>query len=235
MFIKILQAECMKLKRKWLWFLLFLGPAGVVGLTLVDYSVRYEYLIQQNPNVWEGLFHEINITLPTAFLLGGTILASNIAHVEYHRSSWKHLLSLPVTRLSVYTAKFIVVMAMLLIASAFLSIGIIGLGWWLGFGLPSSWKTLFVYNFYPFFSAIPFVAIQIWLSMLFKNQSRSLALGIMMSVTMSGMGELPSWFIWQWPMLVFSDYRNTYMITGAIIGIFLYGAGAFHFIRKDVA
>lgn len=56
MFIKILQAECMKLKRKWLWFLLFLGPAGVVGLTLVDYSVRYEYLIQQTPNAWEGLF-----------------------------------------------------------------------------------------------------------------------------------------------------------------------------------
>ena len=47
--------------------LLFLGPAGVIGLTLVDYSVRYEYLIQQNPNVWEGLFHELNITLPIAF------------------------------------------------------------------------------------------------------------------------------------------------------------------------
>ena len=66
----------------------------------------------------------------------------------------------------------------------------------------------------------------------FKNQGRSLALGIVMSVTMSGMRELPSWFFWQWPMLAFSDYRNMYIIAGVIIGIFLYAAGALHFIKR---
>lgn len=191
----LLQAELLKIKRKVLWLLVFLGPFGVVSLQVVNYGVRKDYLLSQEPDAWKGLMHEVNIFIPTVVILGATILTTQLAAVEYDKSSWKQLLSLPIKRNMLYVAKFLIVLCMLFISSCLLFVGtyLVGLGF--GFGQPNFISKLILNSFYPFFAVIPVVATQLWIAILYQNQSKALSLGIMMGVFILYAGEMPFWFI----------------------------------------
>lgn len=118
--LAVFQADLLKVKRKWFWFLVFLGPFGVLSLQMVNYGLRYDYLIEGSKHVWLDLLLNINMFVPPALLLGMTILASQIASIEHHQSAWKQLLSLPVKRRIVFSSKFFVITLMLLISCSFL-------------------------------------------------------------------------------------------------------------------
>lgn len=45
--IRFLLIDTLKMKKKWVWFLVFLGPAGVVGLEAFNFLLRYEWLTKQ--------------------------------------------------------------------------------------------------------------------------------------------------------------------------------------------
>ncbi|MBN8434185.1 hypothetical protein JF536_08785 [Priestia flexa] len=131
-------------------------------------------------------------------------------------------------------AKFLIVLCMLFISSCLLFIGtyLIGLGF--GFGQPNSISELFLNSFYPFFAVIPVVATQLWVAILYQNQSKALSLGIMMGVFILYAGDMPFWFIWQWPSLIFIDFPQLYMMMGVVVGTIFCFLGALYFQRKDV-
>src|SRR3954451_25361178 len=96
--LAVLQADLLKIKRKWFWFLVFLGPFGVIALQMVNYGVRYDYLVNGSEDVWKDLIQNVNMFVTPSLLLGMTILTSELATIEHQQSSLKQLLSLPVKR-----------------------------------------------------------------------------------------------------------------------------------------
>src|SRR5690606_29148143 len=104
----LLRVDLLKIRRKGMWFLTFLGPLGVVSLQIVNYGVRKEWLLQQSDDDWLYYLDWVHAFTPLALVLGIAILTSFMASIENETNAWKQLLSLPVSKMSVYLSKFTV-------------------------------------------------------------------------------------------------------------------------------
>lgn len=57
---RVLAADFLKIRRTLVWFLVLLGPVGVVGLQAVNFGLRYDYLTKQYANdLWYALLSNI--------------------------------------------------------------------------------------------------------------------------------------------------------------------------------
>ncbi|MGG3640234.1 ABC transporter permease [Bacillus gobiensis] len=231
----LIKIELLKVKRKGLWFLVFLGAFGVISLQAVNYGVRYDYLITQYDNQWDGVFKNVNMFLPVAVLLGSCIVASMMAGIEHTTNAWKQIFALPVKKRDVYFAKYFVLFMMILTASFLVWIGTALLGLGLGFGPDVPWMAAATNSFFPMLAAMPILALQLWLSMTFDNQGISLTVGILgMIVAMFGGGTLVAdWVIWTWANAYPWEESLQFVWLGIALGIALYVAGALDFSRRE--
>ena len=123
---KLLRADFLKIKRKGLWFLSFLGPFGVIALQMVNYGVRKDYLLNQSDDDWGYFIEYVHSFTPLALVLGIAILTSFMASIENETNAWKQLISLPVSKMSVYLSKFMVLGSLLFVSSLLLGVFSIG-------------------------------------------------------------------------------------------------------------
>ncbi|MEN2767435.1 ABC transporter permease [Ornithinibacillus xuwenensis] len=230
----LLAAECLKIRRKGIWFLTFLGPFGVVALQMVNYGVRKDYLLQQSEDDWGYYLQNISTFTPFALILGIVILTSFMASIENETNAWKQLVALPVSKLEVYLSKYTVLTFLLLISTCLLTVFTLAYGVFLDLGeIPyvELWKN----SFYPFVAALPVLGLQLWISCVSQNQGLPITIGVI-GVILSFMAySLPDWLIWKWPSLINQwDEPLINVGLGLGVGVILYIAGTVDFIRRDV-
>lgn len=233
MYKSLLKSEFLKLKRKWVWFLIIIAPIGVIALQSINFNLRYDFLIEKYKNdLWGGLLLNIHSLSLPVILLGITIITSIIAHLEHSSTSWKHLLILPIEKRKVFIAKFILSFSLLLISCSILFIGSIFLGIGLEFGYSIPWLEVIKISFFPYFSALPILALQLWLSIVYKNQGITLIVGVFGTVLAMFSESLPNWIIWKLPSL--ASQSNTSTLLGATVGILLICIATLDFVKRDV-
>lgn len=234
---RILASDLLKIRKRMILFLAVLGPAGVIGLQAVNWGLRYDYLTKRYAgNLWGTLINDVRfLALPT-LLLGLAILCSMIANIEHQSNAWKQTLALPVSRIGVYTSKFIVAAALLLGSSVLLGAGTVVLGLCLKFGTGIPFLYLLKMALYPYLASMPFIALQIWLSVIVKNQAVPLTIGILGMVVTSSVGsKVPEWVPWKWPSLMNRWDRPLYSaLAGVAAGLLLYLIGSIDFHKRDV-
>src|SRR5690625_371313 len=232
---KLLKVEFLKIKRKGFWFLTFLGPFGVVALQMVNYGVRKDYLLQQSDNDWEFYLSNVNVFTPFALVLGIAILTSLMASIEDETRAWKQLISLPVTKMNVYLSKFTVLACLLLISSFLLMVFILMYGIFLDFGEQIPYMELIKYSFYPYFAALPVLALHLWIATVSQNQAIPITTGILGVIFAYSATTLPDWMIWKWPSLM-NEWNEPIInvLLGVGVGLVLYFIGMFDFVRRDV-
>lgn len=235
MMFQIFKADLLKMKRKWVWLLVFLGPFGVISLQAVNYGVRYDYLVGLNPDVWGELLKNISGLMTISLLLGVAILASMTANVEHQQNAWKQLLALPVRKGAAFGSKFLLNILLLWVACLLLFVGTIILGLILKFGTDIPYIAIFKNSFYPLAAALPILALQTWLSITMPNQAIPLTVGILGAIVSMYSIVAADWFPWKWPLLI-SDVHEPIWFAGMglIVGIILLGLGALDFTRRDV-
>ncbi|WP_079477898.1 ABC transporter permease [Halobacillus salinus] len=233
--LQALQSETLKLKRKWFWFLVFLGPFGVIALQVVNYGVRYDWIMRTYPDQWGRLISFTNLFVSPALLLGMAILASQLATLEHKQASWKQILALPVRRRDVFVAKFLVIAGMISVSSFLLFIGTILLGAGLGFGWDAPVLAIAENSFYPMLAGLPVLALQVWLSIIKQNQSGPLSIGIFGAVFSMYSYEVPNWVIWKWPLLFPDKDPFPYVAMGILVGVLVLVLGVIDFQRRDIA
>lgn len=230
-----LVSDFLKIKRKMIWFLIFLGPFGVVALEAVNFGLRYDYLTKlYADDLWGGLIGEANFLAIPALMLGLTIITSMIASIEHQTNAWKQLLALPISKFKVFTGKFLLAAVLLFISSTLLFVGIIILGLFLKFSLEIPFVALLKMVYFPYFAAMPFIAFQIWLSITVKNQAIPLTIGILSTILSLTAFNFPDWFPWNW--LYLDSWGNPLYsaLAGLCLGFILYIIGLIDFGRKDV-
>ncbi|QED49790.1 ABC transporter permease [Cytobacillus dafuensis] len=234
--LKTFASDLIKIKRKMIWFLIFLGPFGVVALEAVNFGLRYDYLTKlYADDLWGGLIGEARYLAIPALMLGLTIIASMIAGIEHQTNSWKQLLALPVSKLRVFTGKFTLAAVLLFASSTLLFIGVIILGIILKFGTEIPFLSLLKMAYFPYLAAMPFVAFQIWLSITMKNQAIPLVVGIVGTILSMMSFNFPDWFPWKWPSLENGWGDPIYSVfAGLGLGLIIYLMGSIDFGRKDV-
>lgn len=235
MILKLLKADLLKLKRKGIWFLVFLGPFGVISLQGVNYGFRYDWLVRPESDVWHDLLLNINMLLPISLMLGVAIIASMTASLEHQQSSWKQLLALPIRKSSAFASKFLLNILLLLVASILVAIGTVILGVCLKFGFEMPIGAILENSFYPLMAVLPLLAIQTWLSIIMRNQAVPLTIGILGSIVSMYGYNAPDWFLWKWPLLMSKVHEPIWFVgMGLLIGLLLFIITAIDFTRRDV-
>lgn len=232
---KLLRADFLKIKRKGFWFLTFLGPFGVVALQMVNYGVRKDYLLKQSEDDWGYYLLNVSSFTPLALALGIVILTSFMASIENETNSWKQLISLPVSKMNVYLSKFTVLAFFLFLSSVLLMVFTIAFGVFLDLGEQTPFVEIVKYSFYPYFAALPILALQLWIATVSQNQGIPITTGVLGVIFVYSAMVLPDWMIWKWPSL--TNEWNEPMINvllGIGVGILLYIAGMIDFTRRDV-
>ncbi|WP_077623011.1 ABC transporter permease [Sediminibacillus massiliensis] len=227
--------DLLKIKRKGLWFLTFLGPFGVVAMQMVNYGVRKDYLLQQSDNDWEYYVQNVSAFIPLALVLGIVILTSFMASIENETNAWKQLISLPVSKMRVYLSKFTVLASLLLVSSFLLMVFALLYGIFLDLGEGIPYVELLKQSFYPYFASLPILALQLWIAAVCQNQAIPTSTGVLGVILTYSAFTLPDWMIWKWPTLM-NDWNEPLVnvLLGIGVGCVLYIAGMIDFTRRDV-
>lgn len=232
---KLLRADFLKIKRKGLWFLSFLGPFGVIALQMVNYGVRKDYLLNQSDDDWGYFIEYVHSFTPLALVLGIAILTSFMASIENETNAWKQLISLPVSKMSVYLSKFMVLGSLLFVSSLLLGVFSLGYGILLNLGDQIPYLELLKYSFYPYLAALPILALQLWIASVSQNQGIPITTGVLGVIFAYSAFILPDWMIWKWPSLMNEwDEPLINVMLGIGVGILLYIVGMLDFTRRDV-
>ncbi|GIP12785.1 MAG: ABC transporter permease [Paenibacillus macerans] len=237
MMLRALSADFLKIRRKGIWFLIFLAPLGLVAMQALNFGLRFDYLMKRYADdPWGGLLKNISGFVPIALFLGCTLVSSLVANVEHQLSSWKQLLALPISRTAVFGAKFLLCLLLLSVSCILLPIATIILGLVFGFalnGIPLA--DLARIGFFPLFAALPLLALQLWLSLTYRNPSLPVSLGVVLSLVSPFTLDLSEWFPLNWPVFGYlGPHREWFVALGIAVGAVILLAGLVHFNRKDV-
>lgn len=232
---KLLHADFLKIKRKGFWLLTFLGPFGVVALQMVNYGVRKDYLLQQSDNDWQYYLFNVSTFTPLALVLGIAILTSFMASIENETNAWKQLVALPVSKMGIYLSKFTVLACLLFISSFILLLFSLAYGVFLQLGDSIPFTELLKFSFYPYFAALPVLALQLWIATVSQNQGIPITTGIFGVIFAYSAFVLPDWMLWKWPSLMNQwDEPLINVVLGIGVGCLLYILGMLDFSRRDV-
>lgn len=237
MMLRALSADFLKIRRKGIWLLVVIAPLGLIAMQALNYGLRYDFMMRTYAgNLWHGLIIDnIFPFVPMSLFLGATLISSLISGIEHQLSSWKQLLALPISKTAVFGAKYALSVLLLAVACLLLPLAAVALGFALGFpgGLP--YKELATVGFWPFIASLPLLAIQLWLSLTFRNQSFPVFLGIAVALGSLFTSNLGQYFPLNWPKLSFSDpHPALYLGAGIIVGLFIMLLALLHLSRKDV-
>lgn len=177
--LALLQTEWFKLRKSKISFIILAGPfiAFLGGLTADFTEVNV-------PGIeWYLILLATNLTYALLFLpLISGVLASTICRYEHQEGGWKQLLALPVTRGQVFLSKYLVLMGMILIIQLLYLATLYSIGLIKGvtdpFPLNIIWKSILG----GWVATMPLVALQLWLSILFKSFAAPLTLNVVFTL-----------------------------------------------------
>jgi hypothetical protein len=251
---RALHAEVLKLKRTVTWKMMALAPLAVVGLTFfmaatAPFSTLHQSstnddwkaLARVNLQLWGLLMMPLYITLQTTVIAG-------LDHSENH---WKAILARPIPRWTVYVAKLLIVMMLVLTASVILLAGILLAGTVLRhltsevrFGFPVPFASILQQIAQMTALAFLSLTIQHWVSLRWRAFSIATGFGIVATITAFAMllaagpyGGWSEYYPWALPMLVLARHPHNIVAAlwiSTIFGMAAVLAGCADFCRRDV-
>lgn len=249
-----IQVESIKLRRTLAFWMMFLAPIGIVGLTTL-FNIRLAADVSgADKDAWAIMVRDtlgfwVVLMLPMFVALESSLMAQ----LEHSQKMWKHLFSLPSPRWTLYLAKLIITMVIVGVSTAILMIGI-GISGWLiqKFGIrpdfhwttPNpSWGIAIQTAFFVFILSWGMIALQTYVSM--KWSSFIVALGIgsigsMMSFILVRSVSLAQIIPWSLPFNALEPYIKQGSSLGLPMSVSLLGTliftmlGLWELNRKDI-
>ncbi|MNP17981.1 ABC-2 family transporter protein [compost metagenome] len=159
-----------------------------------------------------------------------------MANVEHQTSSWKQLLALPVSRTTVFSAKYSLSIILLLVSCTLLTLATISLGLVLQLGSDIPYLDILRMSFLPFLGTLPILGLQLWLSMTYSNQAISVSVGVTLALASLFDAQFPEWVPLMWPnMSLTGPHQAEVMGASLFVGAVILFLGILHFGRKDVS
>lgn len=238
----LLQSEWYKLRKSKILSLVFVGP--FIGLFL---GLTVNFGSDPGVNEWFVTVLYMNVTYALLFLpLITGVFASAICRYEHQAGGWKQLLSLPVSRVNVFVVKFILLMLIvfmiqLLYLGAIYVVGMLK-GYTDPFPMTIVWKSIFG----GWIAAFPLVALQLWMSIVFKSFAAPLAVNVIFtlpSILAANSERFGPYYPWAQPFqmmyignpndVFFVPLDQLFIVVGGSFLLFFFG-GLFYFQRKMI-
>lgn len=245
--IKLLRNEAMKQKSGFLWLFISVIPLGTTAAMFLDMYIRYEYLFamaqKRGLTSWEMLVNENHTVLQWGVFLPVfvAIISAMVHQVEFDQNSWKSLLSMPVSRISVFISKFIIIVLFSSILIVLNAIGLVVVGKVIGFPEPLSIEHYGSYIIHQFVGIFGVAALHNWVSSIFKNQAITVVLGfigvIFSSIILYQTFEIAKFSLYLYPFFAggLQGFDSSVSIYGGIVcGAIITIIGNIEFTRRDI-
>ncbi|MCT6923702.1 ABC transporter permease [Metasolibacillus sp.] len=176
--LAILQSEWFKLRKSKITALLLVGP--LVAL-LVGVSLNLQ--MEDGVNEWFLAMMFMNFTYALLFLpLITGVLAGTICRYEHQAGGWKQLLALPVSRGRVFSAKYVLLILLVLVIQLLYLAAIYAVGTVRGFTAPFPIEIVWKSIVGGWVATLPLVALQLWLSAAFKSFAAPFAINVIFTL-----------------------------------------------------
>ncbi|WP_342563995.1 ABC transporter permease [Paenibacillus sp. FSL R7-0345] len=243
-FWRILSAERLKLSRSSIWLLVVISP--VIALPVGALADMRQDGVAVS---WQVLLNVMSLMHALLFLpvLTG-LFAALICRSEHSEGGWKMLLSLPVTRTSLYLAKFTIIMLLLALVQLLFLAALLGMGMYRGAEGPVPWPLLFSSVLGGWFACLPLAALQLGVSQGWSSFGAPLALNVSLTIPnilVVNSATYAPYYPWAQPLLAMSPFggdefgafvlpAQTLMLVVSVSLILFLGAGLLAFRHKAV-
>ncbi|KWX72765.1 ABC transporter permease [Paenibacillus jilunlii] len=243
-FWRVLSAERLKMSKSFVWLLVIGSPAVAMLIGALANMEEEGQMI-----TWEVLLSVMSLFHAMFFLpvLSG-VFAALICRAEHADGGWKQLLALPVTRTSVYLAKYTMIMALLAAVQLLFFAAVLGVGALRGVDVPIPWTMFLASIFGGWLACMPLAALQLAISQSWSSFGAPLALNVtltMPNMLIANSSTYGPYDPWLQPMLAMSPFGEDRfgafnlplesLITVVLGSLILFLAvGLFSFRRKAV-
>jgi len=247
-FVRILLAELLKLRRTLAFWMILIAPALVLLITFLIFHERSAYYVKLNRPLWQSIQNSsFSLWCILVLPLYVTLQTALLSTVEHNENRWRNLLTLPVSRPLLYLTKLVIPSGMVAASCFLLSFGAVLTGVLLRavkpdlqFSGPLPWVTAIRDAGLAIMTGVFLVAIHHWVSLRFTSFAASVGFG--MSATIAGSIVVNSakygpW--WPWCLGVqfiakrpgATEQALWYAAIGATVFII---AGAVEFSRREM-
>ena len=245
--ITLIKLEGYKQKKSWLWLFLFMVPTGTTIVMFLDFTLRYDYLLETKSesgfSSWDVLFlenyRELGWGIFLPMFIG--IIYALLYQVETSQQNWKHYLTLPVRKESVYLAKFLAGFMFSFLLIFLNMLGLILVGLIIGFPEPIDWISFARYVCNQSILILAVGGLQNWLSSIFNNTIIPIIIGFAGMITsFMLLFKFPIQSkLFPYALTIYTDGPVSeiplevmiYSLVGMIIFLV---SGIWHFNRKDI-
>lgn len=247
MFLSILQSEWFKLRKSKISAIILAAPilTFLMGLTMDG----VEFIGDDEVNDWLLFFLFSNLTYSLLLLpLISGVFASLVCRYEHQAGGWKQLLTLPVTRGKVFMAKYTLLLLLVFVIQMLYVIVIFSVGTMKGYTDAFPMTIILKSVFGGWVAAFPLVALQLWMSMIWKNFAFPLAVNVfftlptILAVNSETYGP---YYPWAQPFLMmysveesmdsvfYVPWDQVLLVVGGSFILFFFG-GVIYFSRKAI-
>lgn len=238
----LLRAESLKLRKSGIWLLAVICPlfatfGGALSATKVA------------DNSWiTPLFGMVQIYSILLLPLFAGVMTAFVCRYEHQDGGWKQLLTLPISRSSLYIVKGAIVITVLALSQLIFLVGWYVIGTVKGFSDSFPWEIGFRSIIGGWFACFPIVALQLWVSTAWASFAAPLALNVIFTLPnmlVANSKMFGPWYPWAQPFLamlpkVDSEYSffylpyETLLFTIGVSFLFFLCFGLLYFRRKSV-
>jgi lantibiotic transport system permease protein len=172
-YVRLLSVERMKMEKSPVWLLVLVSPAIAVLMGL---------LANAGGN-WRVLLSAMLIVHALLFMpMLTAVFASLVCRFEYGGGGWKQLLSLPLSRTSVYAAKLTFIMALVGLTQILFGGALLVVGAVRDMNGPIPWAMIVQSLLAGWIACLPLAALQLMVSFLWSSFAAPLALNFVFTV-----------------------------------------------------
>lgn len=172
---RALRAEAFKLKHSPIWLAFIIIPVISAIMGTINYVANREILTQQWYSLWtQHTIFYCYFCFPALV----AIYCSYICRLEHMNNNWKSVLAQPINRSTVYMAKWITVIKIMLLTQVLVGIIFVISGKLVGFTAPLP-KELVSWLFYGTIAGSVIAALQLAISLVIKSFSIPIGIALM--------------------------------------------------------
>lgn len=237
--ITLMYTEWIKLKKSKVLQILYISP---ILATVAGYFTEFTVA----GNEWIDTFYTMILVHAVLFLpLLAGLFSAAVCRYEHAEGGWKQLLTLPVNRTRVYSAKLIVVCVFIALTQMLLLVGLFLVGILHGFTDPFPVREVLIRLLMGWLGTLPLISLQLWVSTAWSSFAAPVALNVILTLPnmlIANSDKYGPWYPWAQPFLgmiidsgsgiTFSIETLIFVIIGGFV-IFTIG-GISYFQQKAV-
>lgn len=242
----VLWSEWLKVRRSSvIWFVIFLIPLFITIVGVTNYTTNIHVFEEVGMVGWMGTWTQVEFLYGMVlYPILSNVFVALLCRFEHAHGGWKQLLAFPIPRKDIYLTKMIWTWLLIGVTNIILCAYLFVIGKLMGVTGTFPFLSLINLFFRGWLAILPLIAIQLWLSIQWKNFSLPLAVNFafVMPGIFGSSSKYGKYYPWSQPayamtpenQLEFMQSIKDFYLVVFISFVVIYIAGFYNFLRAEI-